>query len=121
MADRQTGMTPAREGRQVGLSRPSGLASGPFRTLQRFADEMDRMFDDVGLGRRWTSPWRETADLWAPDVEVFQKNNELTINCSCARNRRGSLLSAIRPPLAKRARIFLALPPGRTGTIGSQD
>jgi HSP20 family protein len=79
MADRQTGITPTREGRQVGLSRPSGLSSGPFRTLQRFADEMDRMFDDVGLGRRWTSPWREAADLWAPDVEVFQKNNELTI------------------------------------------
>jgi HSP20 family protein len=45
------------------------------------ADEMDRMFDDFGLGRRWASPlWRETsAAAWAPDIDVVQKNNELTI------------------------------------------
>jgi HSP20 family protein len=42
---------------------------------------MDRLFDDFGFGRRWTSPFgRETAlEAWAPDVDVFQKNNELTI------------------------------------------
>ena len=53
----------------------------PFRTMQRMADEMDRMFDDFGFGRRWLRPSsRETgAELWAPEVEVFQKNNELTI------------------------------------------
>jgi HSP20 family protein len=80
MAERQTAMTPTREGRQIGLSRASGFGSSPSRTLQRFADEMDRMFDDLGLGRRWASSWRDSAtDIWAPDVEVFQKNNELTI------------------------------------------
>jgi HSP20 family protein len=49
--------------------------------MQRMADEMDRMFDDFGLGRRWLRPsWGETgAAIWAPEVEVFQKNNELTI------------------------------------------
>jgi hypothetical protein len=44
------------------------------------ADEMDRMFDDFGRGRRWTTPWRETGmEAWAPDIDVFQKDNELTI------------------------------------------
>jgi len=45
------------------------------------ADEMDRLFEDFGSGHRWMQPsWRESAtDLWAPEVEVFQKNNELTI------------------------------------------
>jgi HSP20 family protein len=54
----------------------------PFRAMQRFADEVDRMFEDFGFGRRWSgSPsWRESeAALWSPPVEVFQKNNELTI------------------------------------------
>jgi HSP20 family protein len=49
--------------------------------MQRMADEMDRMFDDFGLTRRWATPlWRETtAEMWAPDVEVFQRDSELTI------------------------------------------
>jgi HSP20 family protein len=65
--------------RQQGLTRP-GWSSGPFRTLQRMADEMDRVFDDFGLGRRWSSGRRQFGtEIWAPDVEVFQKNNELTI------------------------------------------
>jgi HSP20 family protein len=81
MAERQTAMTPTREERRLGLSRPLGWGGAPFRTLQRFADEMDRMFDDFGLGRRSTAPlWRETGgEAWAPEIDVFQKNNELTI------------------------------------------
>jgi HSP20 family protein len=45
------------------------------------ADELDRMLDDFGFGQRWTRPlWRDTtADMWTPDIDVFQKNNELTI------------------------------------------
>ena len=44
-------------------------------------DEMDRMFEDFGFGRRAAgSLWRQAgAQMWAPEVEVFQKNNELTI------------------------------------------
>jgi HSP20 family protein len=59
--------------------------------LERFADEMDRVFNDFGLGRRsgWLTPrlgqnWLSTpirggADLWAPDIEVYQRNNELVV------------------------------------------
>jgi HSP20 family protein len=75
MAEKQA----PREERHLSLSRP-GWGSSPFRTLQRMADEMDRIFDDFGFGRRWTPARREFGgEIWAPDVEVFQKNNELTI------------------------------------------
>jgi HSP20 family protein len=68
-----------REERQLALNRP-GWGGGPFRTLQRMVDEMDRVIDDFGFGRRWSSGRRELgAEMWAPDVEVFQKNNELTV------------------------------------------
>ena len=88
MAEKQTAMTPSREERRTGLSRPYAVTS-PFRSLQRFADEMDRVFEDFGFGRSWLSPsWRESGfgggrerELggFAPQVDVFQKNNELTI------------------------------------------
>lgn len=81
MAEKQTAMTPAREEHRHGLNRPQGWDASPFKALQRFADEVDRMFDDFGFGRHWATPLsRETrVEAWAPDVEVFQKNNELTI------------------------------------------
>jgi HSP20 family protein len=45
------------------------------------ADEMSRVIEDVGFGRSSARPfWREAgSDFWSPEVEVFQKNNELTI------------------------------------------
>lgn len=82
MAEKDTAITPAREERRPGHLRPYGWSGSPFGTLQRIADEMDRMFDDFGFGRRWgRAPlWRETgADVWAPQIDVVQRNNELTI------------------------------------------
>ena len=81
MAERQSAMTPTREERRPGLSRPWGRGGSPFSAIQRVADDFDRMFEDFGLGRRWGSPFgRETGvQAWNPDVEIFQKNNELTI------------------------------------------
>jgi HSP20 family protein len=81
MAEKPTAITPTRSEHRLGRSRPFGGGS-PFNALQRFADEVDRMFDDFGFGRRWAGPslWREAgAEMWAPDIDVFQKNNELTI------------------------------------------
>lgn len=79
MAERQNSLTPVREDRRPGMSR-SGWGGSPMRTLQRMADEMDRMFDDFGFGRRASSWWRETgADMWAPEIDVFQKQDQLTI------------------------------------------
>jgi HSP20 family protein len=58
--------------------------------LERFADEMDRIFDDFGLGRTslssrpgrgfLQSPWESWSDWsWTPDVEVFHRNDELVV------------------------------------------
>lgn len=81
MADKQSALTPTREESRRDLRRPMGSDWSPFRALHRMADEMDRMIEDVGFGRQWARPsWREAgSDIWAPEVEVFQKNNELTI------------------------------------------
>jgi HSP20 family protein len=82
MAERQTAMTPRREERSVATR--EGWDTSPFHAFQRMADQVDRMFEGFGLGRRWNTPlWREARetgrDLWAPDIDVFQKNNELMI------------------------------------------
>ena len=81
MAEKQTSITPARQEQRLGRSRPYGWSGSPFNALRRFADDIDRMFDDFDFGRGWSSPlWRETAaDLWAPEVEVFQKNDQLIV------------------------------------------
>lgn len=56
--------------------------------LERFADQMDRAFDDFGFGRGWLGPrlgfgWprplTSRTEGWLPDVEMLQRNNELVI------------------------------------------
>jgi HSP20 family protein len=56
------------------------------RTVQHDAaprKEMDRMFEDFGVGRRWgISPQSTTVGMpavWTPEIEVFQKGDQLTI------------------------------------------
>jgi HSP20 family protein len=55
-------------------------AASPFRMLERFADEMDRMFDEFGFGRTWNRR-SATGDsfMWTPRVDVTHRNNELLI------------------------------------------
>jgi HSP20 family protein len=84
MAERDTAITPSRGQTRLGR-RPFDLrGESPFAAFQRLSDEMDRMFEEFGFGRGWggqRSPLsREgTTGVWAPQVEVFQRNNELTI------------------------------------------
>jgi HSP20 family protein len=89
MAQKQTEIAP-REGR---LARREPFArQGPFDLFERFADEMDRVFEDFGigrtgiaprLGRSWLqSPWRGAqteTEVWAPQIEVFHRNNDLVV------------------------------------------
>ena len=88
MADKRTEVVP-REERYLTRREPMPLGS-PFSMLERFADEMDRIFDDFGLGRTslasrtgrglLRSPWESSSDWsWAPDVEVFHRNDELVV------------------------------------------
>jgi HSP20 family protein len=76
MAEQQSGSTSSREERGLTRHRPGS----PGSVLQRFANEVDRMFDDFGLARRWGNLWGESGSgIWAPDVDVIQRNNELTV------------------------------------------
>jgi phenylacetate-CoA ligase len=48
-------------------------AGGPFGLLERFAADIDRVFDDFGFGRWQSREWADTArsgsSMWAPAVE----------------------------------------------------
>jgi HSP20 family protein len=82
MADRDTGIKSTRDEGRLTRSTPSGWAQSPFRTLQRLSDEFDRMFDDFGFGRRSmaTPLWKGAGSgMWAPDIEVFQRGDQLVI------------------------------------------
>lgn len=84
MAEKQTEIA-RREER--GLARNES-AFEPFRMMDRFVDEMDRVFEDV-FGRGWPtprlgrtslrSPLRSELQAWAPEVECFYRNNELVV------------------------------------------
>jgi HSP20 family protein len=82
MASKENAITPTRQESRLGRPRTSGWSGNPFSTLQRLADEMDHMFGDFGFGaHRAMSPfWRSTgAGIWAPEVEVYQKDDQLFI------------------------------------------
>jgi HSP20 family protein len=84
MAEKHTAMARGEERRPARVE-----AASPFQMLERFAEEMDRVFDDFGFGRSWLTPrfgrsWlRELrtgrAAAWMPDIEMFSRNNELVI------------------------------------------
>jgi HSP20 family protein len=88
MAEKSTAMTPRS---QSDMARRESQIESPSRMSQRFADEMDSVFDDFGLGRSWraprfglgrswlSSPARLAAQAWAPDIDVSQQNNELVV------------------------------------------
>ncbi len=75
-----SGIQPAGPAR---TQRPALLESvgfGPFRTLERFADEVTRLLDGFGVG----SGWRRLAEpdgilTWSPRVDVTQHEAELVV------------------------------------------
>ena len=55
-------------------------AVSPFRTLERFADEVTRVFDDFGLTHGFPRvPASGELITWAPRVDVTQHAEELVI------------------------------------------
>ena len=92
MAERRTGTTREERGieRSSNVDRSSTALSSrqptPFRMLERFADEMDRVFDDFGFGRlRLRQPgggfgFLSGEEMWTPEVEIFDRNGELVIH-----------------------------------------
>jgi len=87
--------TPARsENRQASSagrrsSTPALWSSDPFSVTRRFAEEMDRVFEDFGFGRGLMAPWSfgsrglmgsgSEPVGWSPEVEVFQRDNKLMV------------------------------------------
>jgi HSP20 family protein len=88
MASKSTEITP-REERRLARREPRHSIGAPFRMLERFADQMERVFDDFGLGHSWltprlsrgslATPFGPGVELWVPDVELYQRNNELVV------------------------------------------
>src|SRR5262249_8663206 len=64
-------------------------ATSSFGMLDRFADEIEGLFDDFGFGRRWLEPrwgrdWMKTPQrsrlqMFTPEIEVYQENNEVVV------------------------------------------
>jgi HSP20 family protein len=92
MADKRTSTTREERGmeRSSNTDRSSSaLASrsaNPFSMLDRFAEEMDRVFENFGFGwLRSRQPgggfglW-PGGDMWTPELEIFQRNSELVIH-----------------------------------------
>ena len=73
---------------QQRLTRTEARYEDPFRALDRFASEMDRIFDSLGFGRslfpRRVSGWMSPASspevsTWMPEIEMYQRNHELVV------------------------------------------
>jgi HSP20 family protein len=61
-------------------ARQESSAPSPFRTLERFAEEVSRVLDDFGLGRGGSRvPVPGELMTWAPRVDVTQHKAELII------------------------------------------
>ncbi len=60
-----------------------------YTMLERFADEIDTMFDEFGLGRRYSSARQgrnllrpraqNRMEMWVPPVDITHQNNELVV------------------------------------------
>ncbi len=63
---------------------PAYRENSPFSLMSRFSDEMGRLFEDFGFGRRFWSDWgREFSGLersmWSPQVELFERDQKLIL------------------------------------------
>ena len=65
-----------------------GYGSGPFSIMRRISDEMDRFFENFGMGRSLFGQdqgWNEgqsgsqAPSMWSPHVEVCERNGKLLI------------------------------------------
>ena len=69
----------------------TGYGSGPFSIMRRISDEMDRLFDNFGMGRGLFGSEQEQGrdydvggyghapSMWSPHIEVFERGGKLVI------------------------------------------
>jgi HSP20 family protein len=61
-------------------ARGESADASPFRTLERFANEVSRVFEDFGFGRGFSRVNAPSEMMtWAPRVDVTQHNHELVV------------------------------------------
>jgi HSP20 family protein len=76
---------------------PSRWMGGPFGFMDRFVEEMDRLFDDFGFGERrgsWLAPRmsRETRrGVWEPQIEAFAREGQFVVRADLPGLRREDL------------------------------
>ena len=91
-SDTERSIATGRETRDTSTTRalttaPRGTGSGAFTLMRRMADDMDRLFENFGLGRAFglavpAGLWRgATADeaTWLPEVETFRRGDKLVV------------------------------------------
>jgi len=84
MAEKSTEVMP-RERQRLARTGSGSSWEDPVDVLDRFTNEMDRIFDNFGFGRlfparnSWTTPTAASARLWTPQIEAFHRNNELVV------------------------------------------
>lgn len=97
MADVKTAPRPTTDGAKgsaVGVANRGGVPgrspawpASPFTLMRRFAEDMDRIFEDFGFGAEMRTPAfmgraREAADVpaeWSPRVEVQRREGQLVV------------------------------------------
>lgn len=90
----QTGGTLQRRGppsmSPYGADYESGYGAGPFSIMRRISDEMDRFFENFGMGRGlWPSQepgpgesrygTASAPSMWSPHIDVRERNGKLVI------------------------------------------
>jgi HSP20 family protein len=65
-------------------SMPTRWMENPFGLMRRFSEEVDRLFEEFGLGRGLRS-WRsgqgreQGQAMWSPQIEMYERDNHLVI------------------------------------------
>jgi len=70
-----------------GRESAGGYAGSPFALMRRLTDDMDRMFENLGMGmfsRGWPfgasgGNLAESAVLWSPDIEMYEEQGRLVV------------------------------------------
>jgi HSP20 family protein len=85
-----TGMQRQQGGGQLGRYGAAGGVFSPFAMMSRMMEDMDRMFDDFGLGGM-LAPFRQARSmgemgggrglpsLWSPRIELGERNGQLVV------------------------------------------
>lgn len=88
-SDAERSIATGRETRSAGTTRApasapvrGGLGGGAFTLMRRMADDMDRLFENFGLGRAvglWRGLPGDEQAAWLPQVETFRRGDKLVV------------------------------------------